>query len=417
MTYEILGLVALILLSGFFSSSEIAFIVANKLKIELRARKNKRAAKYAHYFMENPQVFFSTILISNNIVNISFASLLTAILLSAYNFSNLSILVISTIVLLLFGELIPKYIAREFADSFVITSAIPLKIISKILFPFVHVASSITTILTSTRDITKDDEITSIHKDDIHTLLDESSDAGYVDEEDTDIIKNIIDLGEQKVYETMTPRTDIIGVSIDATIDEVIQTFTESGYSKLPVYEENLDNIKGFIYVYDLFKNPKDLKSIIREIHFVPETKRSLDMLNEFLEKRLSITIVVDEFGGTAGLITVEDIIEEMFGEIQDEYDEDPDVCKKVAENTYVISGKVEVDFINEEFELNIPEGEYETLGGYIITKLGRIPDRGEKIKIDNFDIIILHSTKTKVNLVKIIVEPQIKDHNSNLES
>ncbi len=415
MTYEILGLVALILLSGFFSSSEIAFIVANKLKIELRARKNKRAAKYAHYFMENPQVFFSTILISNNIVNISFASLLTAILLSAYNFNNFSILIISTIILLLFGELIPKYIAREFADSFVITSAIPLKIISKILFPFVHVASSITTILTSTRDITLDDEI-SIHKDDIHTLLDESSDAGYVDEEDTDIIKNIIDLGEQKVYEAMTPRTDIIGISIDATIDEVIQTFTESGYSKLPVYEENLDNIKGFIYVYDLFKNPKDLKSIIREIHFVPETKRSLDMLNEFLEKRLSITIVVDEFGGTAGLITVEDIIEEMFGEIQDEYDEDPDVCKKVAENTYVISGKVEVDFINEEFELNIPEGEYETLGGYIITKLGRIPARGEKIKLDNFDIIILHSTRTKVNLVKIILLPSAQKDNNDEE-
>jgi len=401
MTYQIIGLIGLILLSGFFSSSELAFIVANKLKIELRARKNKRAAKYAQYFMDNPQVFFSTILISNNIVNISFASLLTMLLLSAYQFNDISILIISTIILLLFGELIPKYIAREFADSFVITSSIPLKIISTILFPFIHITSSIASILTNTRDITQED--TKIHKDDIHTLLDESSDAGYVDEEDTDIIKNIIELGEQKVYEAMTPRTDIIGVNIDATMDEVIQTFMDSGYSKLPVYEENLDNIKGVIYVYDLFKNPKELKSIIKEIHFVPETKKSLDMLNEFLEKRVSITIVVDEFGGTAGLITVEDIIEEMFGEIQDEYDEDPDVCKKVADNTYVISGKVEIDFINEEFELNIPEGEYETLGGYIITKLGRIPDRGEKLKIDNFDIIILHSTKTKVNLVKMV--------------
>ena len=402
MTYQIIGLIGLILLSGFFSSSELAFIVANKLKIELRARKNKTAAKYAQYFMDNPQVFFSTILISNNIVNISFASLLTLLLLSFYNFNDFAILIISTVILLLFGELIPKYIAREFADSFVITSSIPLKIISTILFPFIHITSSIASILTNTRDITQEDS--KIHKDDIHTLLDESSDAGYVAEEDTDIIKNIIDLGEQKVYEAMTPRTDIIGVNIEATMDEVIQTFMDSGYSKLPVYEENLDNIKGVIYVYDLFKNPKELKSIIKEIHFVPETKKSLDMLNEFLEKRVSITIVVDEFGGTAGLITVEDIIEEMFGEIQDEYDEDPDVCKKVAENTYVISGKVEIDFINEEFELNIPEGEYETLGGYIITKLGRIPDRGEKLKIDNFDIIILHSTKTKVNLVKMVL-------------
>ncbi len=402
MTYQIIGLIGLILLSGFFSSSELAFIVANKLKIELRARKNKTAAKYAQYFMDNPQVFFSTILISNNIVNISFASLLTLLLLSFYNFNNFAILAISTVILLLFGELIPKYIAREFADSFVITSSIPLKVISTILFPFIHITSSIASILTNTRDITQED--TKIHKDDIHTLLDESSDAGYVAEEDTDIIKNIIDLGEQKVYEAMTPRTDIIGINIEATMDEVIQTFMDSGYSKLPVYEENLDNIKGVVYVYDLFKNPKELKSIIKEIHFVPETKKSLDMLNEFLEKRVSITIVVDEFGGTAGLITVEDIIEEMFGEIQDEYDEEPDVCKKVAENTYVISGKVEIDFINEEFELNIPEGEYETLGGYIITKLGRIPERGENLKIDNFDIIILHSTKTKINLVKMVL-------------
>ncbi len=402
MTYQIIGLIGLILLSGFFSSSELAFIVANKLKVELRARKNKTAAKYAQYFMDNPQVFFSTILISNNIVNISFASLLTLLLLSFYNFNNFAILAISTVILLLFGELIPKYIAREFADSFVITSSIPLKVISTILFPFIHITSSIASILTNTRDITQED--TKIHKDDIHTLLDESSDAGYVAEEDTDIIKNIIDLGEQKVYEAMTPRTDIIGINIEATMDEVIQTFMDSGYSKLPVYEENLDNIKGVVYVYDLFKNPKELKSIIKEIHFVPETKKSLDMLNEFLEKRVSITIVVDEFGGTAGLITVEDIIEEMFGEIQDEYDEEPDVCKKVAENTYVISGKVEIDFINEEFELNIPEGEYETLGGYIITKLGRIPERGENLKIDNFDIIILHSTKTKINLVKMVL-------------
>ncbi|MEE9432546.1 MAG: hemolysin family protein [Melioribacteraceae bacterium] len=402
MTLQFIGLGFLLLLSGFFSSSELAYIVTNKLKVELRARKNKRAAKYAQYFIKNPQEFFSTILIANNIVNIAFASLLTIILLSLYNFSDFIILIITSVLLLLFGELLPKYLAREFADSLVLASAIPLRILSKLLAPFVKITSSISTVLTNTRNITE--EVEAIHKDEFHNLIDESSEAGNVDTDHSDIFKNIIDLGDQKVYEAMTPRTDITGVSLDATISEVINLFRESGYSKLPVFEENLDNIKGVISVYDLFKNPKDIKSILRDISFVPETKKSLEMLNEFLEKRVSIAIVVDEFGGTDGIITVEDIMEELFGEIQDEYDDDPDICKQVNDNTYIINGKVEVDFINEEHNLNIPDGEYETLAGYITTTLGRIPEKGEKVMCDNFELTILSATKIKINLVKIVV-------------
>ncbi|MCP5062500.1 MAG: HlyC/CorC family transporter [Ignavibacteriae bacterium] len=402
MTFQFIGLGVLLLLSGFFSSSELAFIVTNKLKIELRARKNKRAAKYAQYFIKNPQDFFSTILIANNIVNIAFASLLTIILLSLYSFSDFVILLITSVLLLLFGELLPKYLAREFADSMVLISAIPLKILSVILAPFVKITSSISTTITNTKNITE--EIVEIHKDEFHDLIDESSEAGNVDSDHSDIFKNIIDLGDQKVYEAMTPRTDIIGVSLDASIAEVIKLFMESGYSKLPVFDENLDNIKGVISVYDLFNNPEDIISIIREVSFVPETKKSLEMLNEFLDKRVSISIVVDEFGGTAGIITIEDIMEEMFGEIQDEYDDDPDICKKVNDNTYIINGKVEIDFINEEHSLNIHDGEYETLAGYITTSLGRIPEKGETVHCDNFEITILHATKIKIGLVKILI-------------
>jgi len=402
MTLQFIGLGVLLLLSGFFSSSELAFVVTNKLKIELRARKNKRAAKYAQYFIKNPQQFFSTILIANNIVNIAFASLLTIILLSLYSFSDFVILLITTVLLLLFGELLPKYLAREFADSLVLISAIPLKILSVILAPFVKITSSISTTITNTKNLTN--EIVEIHKDELHDLIDESSEAGNVDTDHSDIFKNIIDLGDQKVYEAMTPRTDIIGVSVHASIYEVIKLFIKSGYSKLPVFEENLDNIKGVISVYDLFNNPEDILSIIREVSFIPETKKSLEMLNEFLDKRVSISIVVDEFGGTAGIITIEDIIEEMFGEIQDEYDDDPDICKKVNDNTYIINGKVEIDFINEEHNIEIPDGEYETLAGYITTSLGRIPEKGEKVQCDNYSITILQATKIRIGLVKILL-------------
>lgn len=405
MIFNIITLALLLLLSGFFSSSELAYVVSNKLKIELRARKNRIAAKHAQYFINNPQTFFSTILISNNIINITFASLITIFLAKIYNFSELSILLISTVLLLLFGELIPKYIAREFADRLILIASIPVRVFSIILAPIVKLTDSISLLLIRNNSLAEEvSEI--IHRDEIHSLIDEGSEVGNVDEEESDIIKNIIDLGDQKVYEAMTPRTDIVGVSLDTQMQDVLNVFMQSGYSKLPVYEDNLDNIKGVIHVYDMFKNPKDLNEIIREVMFVPETKKTLDMLREFLDNRVSFTIIVDEFGGTEGILTVEDIIEEMFGEIRDEYDEDPDVCKKVDENTYVLSGKIEIDFLNEEYELNIPEGDYETIAGYITTKIGRIPAKGEKIKIDNYQFIILHASKIKINLIKMFVFP-----------
>lgn len=411
MPLEILGLILLLVLSGFFSSSELAFVVANKLKIELRARKKTLAAKYAQFFINNPQTFFSTILIANNVINIAFASLITIFLFRLYNFSEPTILLISTVLLLLFGELIPKYIAREFADLLVLVSAIPVKIISLILYPFVKLTDSISLLLVRKNDLS-DNLAEIMQKEDIHSLIVEGSEVGKVDEEDSDTIKNIISLADQKVYEAMTPRTDIVGVSIDSPITEVIKVFMESGYSKLPVYEENLDKIKGVVNVYDMFKHPDNLKSVLREVLFVPETKKSLDMLREFLAKRVSFTVVVDEFGGTAGILTVEDLIEEMFGEIRDEYDDDPDVCKKIDENTFVLSGKIEIDYLNEEYELNIPDGDYETIAGFITAQIGRFPDKGEKIKINGFDFVILHSSKIKINLLKMFVTP--KSNKSN---
>jgi CBS domain containing-hemolysin-like protein len=241
-------------------------------------------------------------------------------------------------------------------------------------------------------------------REDLQSLLHESSSAGKLNDNEYEAINKVIDLGEQKVYEVLTPRTDIVGIEITASVEDALKIFIESGYSKIPVYEENLDNIKGFIHSMDMFKFPKSIEEIMRDILFVPETKKSLELLNELIDKRHSIAIVVDEFGGTAGIVTIEDIIEEMIGEIHDEHDPDEDVCKKINDNTYIISGKVEIDHLNEEFELNIPEGEYETIGGYITSKLGSIPTPHEKFEIDDFTIEIIRSSKQRVELVKLIV-------------
>lgn len=404
MILELIGLIVLLLLSGFFSSSEIAFVVANKLKIELRARKNNLSAKIISYFSEKQQVFFSTILISNNVVNITFASLITLFLHASFNLNDFQILLVSTSLLLLFGELLPKYFAREYPDSIILIAAIPLRIISFFLFPFVKVTSAISEFIVSSANI-KEDKISRLFdREDLQSLLHESSTAGRLDDNEYEAINKVIDLGEQKVYEVLTPRTDIVGIEITASVEDAIKIFIESGYSKIPVYEENLDNIKGFIHLMDMFKYPKTIEEVRRDILFVPETKKSLELLNELIDKRHSIAIVVDEFGGTAGIVTIEDIIEEMLGEIRDEHDSDEEICKQLDENTFIISGKVEIDYLNEEFDLNIPEGEYETIGGYITSRLGNIPAPHDKFDIDNFTIEIIRSSKQRVELVKLFV-------------
>lgn len=408
MHQELIAVIVLLLFSAFFSSSELAFVVSNKIKIELRARKNKIWAKNALYFIEQPEIFFSTILIYNNIVNISFASLMTLLLQQVFNFGDYSILVISSITLLIFGELFPKYFARELPDRFVRFSSTLLRIFSFIIYPFVRLTSSFSNLLTSSANLNEENIGHLFDREEFQTLVSESSSAGKLDNLDSDVIVKILELGDQKVYEAMSPRTDIVGIDISDTPEDARKIFIESGYSKLPVYEESLDDIKGFIHAYDMFKMPEDLKSINREIRFVPETKKSLEMLNEFLDNQVSIAIVVDEFGGTAGIITVEDILEEMLGEIRDEYDVEEEICKRIDTDVYIVSGKVEIDYFNEHFDIEIPEGDFETLSGFVTNKVGKIPDEGNIFTIDDkYRINILRADKKRIELLKLTLLPQ----------
>lgn len=402
MLNEILLLIILLFASAFFSSTEIAFITSNKLKIEIRARNKNLSALNALYFVKNPDVFFSTILISNDVINIAFASLSSVVLVELFGFSDYMVLIITTILLLIIGELIPKYLGKELADGMILVASIPLRLITFMIYPIAKFTSTISSVLSRT-NLKEEEEIYHVFDtEDIQNLIEESSEAGRMDEDQSEIISKVIDIREQRVYETMTPRTDIVGVDITSTFDEVLDTFIQSGYSKILVYEENLDNIKGWLFTKDIFRQPEDWKTIIREVLFVPETKKSMEMLNEFLEKRLSVAVVVDEFGGTAGLITVEDLIEELFGEIRDEYDESEEkLIKKLQDNSFILSGKAEIDALNEEYELKFPEGDYETIAGYILFKIGRIPVKGESFTIDNYKFHVLKSNKTRIELVK----------------
>jgi CBS domain containing-hemolysin-like protein len=399
---ELILLVILLILSGFFSGTEMAYIVSSKLIMEIKARTKNPAALSANYFKSNPQIFFSTVLIGNNVVNVSLSSLSAVFLSAIFGLGDLSILLISSFLLLLFGELLPKYLASEMASKTLLLTAVPLRIFSLIIFPFVKAASAASEKLTQSTSIEADAMALLFDKEEMKELVKESQKAGVVDKKESDIIEKVIELGEQRAYETMTPRTDIIGVEINQTIEEALTIFIESGFSKIPVYEDNLDNIKGIILAKDIFKSPQNLKAIIRKVSFIPETKKSFNVMNEFLDKKTSVAIVIDEFGGTAGIITIEDILEELFGEIKDEFDIDAEICRKITANSYIISGKVELDYINEKYELNIEEGDYETIAGYIITRLGRIPAQGETVEIDNYTILIARAASQKIELVKL---------------
>lgn len=338
-------------------------------------------------------------------MNIAFASLSALILSSLFQLNEIQILSVTTILLLFFGELIPKYFAHETADNFIIISSSFLRIITVILLPIIKALTFISDKLTASVSSQKAENISHLFdKEDIKALLDEGHKAGKVLPQEKNIIEKVIDLGEQKVYEAMRPRTEIVGVEINSSIEEVHKTFIDSGFSKLIVYEDNLDNIKGVILAKDLFIIPKNINDIIREIKFYPETKKSIEVLNELLESKISIAVVVDEFGGTAGIVTMEDIIEELFGEIKDEYDVEEHICRRISQDTYLISGKVEIDHLNEKYRIGIPEGDYETIAGYIENRLGRIPKQGESFLIDNYDVIIVKATHTIIELVKLIV-------------
>lgn len=408
MFYDYILLIILVLLSAFFSSTEIAYIVSNKIKIEIRARKNNIYARNAHYFIKNPDLFFSTLLISNNIVNIAFTSIASVFFLSEFGLGVFEILIITTLIILLFGELLPKFIGRELADSLILLSAIPLRFVLFILYPFVKIISKISSVLSRMNKREEEEILQIFDREEIQNLIEESSEAGRMNEDQSDIISRVIEIKEQRVYEAITPRTDIAGVDISSSLEEVMDKFIETGYSKLIVYEENLDNIKGMVLLKDFFKKPESISSMIREVVFVPDTKKSLEMLNEFLEKQFTLAVVVDEFGGTAGILTIEDLIEELFGEISDEYDEEEKVVKKIDQSTFILSGKVEIDYINEEYGFTIDEeGDFETIAGFVTSRLGRIPYKGETFRIDNLSILILKSDKKKIDLLKLSVVPE----------
>lgn len=424
MVLEWLLILVTIYLSGFFSGSEIAFVSANRLRLELFLRKNSTASLYLSKYVNNPDAFLVTILIGNNIVNVLYATLMTLYLqkpieqvlasITSQQPSGILVLAIQTtiasIIIMYLGEIIPKAVFRSRADSILPKVAIPMQLVEWLLKPFIVVATTTSKLLLKAFNVEAGRVEDIFRRQDIEMIIQDLSEQGAssdIDEDDSELLSNVLELSSKRVKDSMITRTEIVAVEKNTPIDEVLKIFISSGYSKLPVYDESIDNIIGVVFAVDLFKRPQVLEEIRRPVKFVPSSKRSRDLLTEFRASNTSMAIVLDEYGGTAGLVTIEDLIEEVVGDIEDEYDTTDRIMKKLNATTFIFSGTVEIDDIVEQFpELGFPTDadDYETIAGYIIHHIGRIPKVNEEILIGRTKIIISKASPARIEMVRVIL-------------
>lgn len=404
------GIIIFLLLSAFFSGSEIAFVSANKLGIEVLKNKKTRKGKILAKFYEKPAEFLGTMLVGNNIALVIFTILMTQLIepwLKPYMGSEISLLLvvtlIITLVVLLFGEFLPKTLFRLFSNDLLVALAYPLRFFKWLL-------AIPTVIMTKMSDLLMkyvlrqpiDQVESALTRVDLeHFINDNISEEEDIDKE---ILTNALNLSQTKVRECMVPRTEIVHVDKTTSIEELIQTFKQSRLSRVIITDGDIENAIGYIHHQQLLDNPKSIKRIIMPISYVPEAMNVQSLMHSFIKEKTTIACVVDEYGGTAGIITMEDILEEIFGEIEDEHDVEDMVEVQINEDEYLFSGRLEVNYLNEKYEkLNLPSGEYHTLSGYIVMTSGTIPEQGARMQMDGYDFILQEVSDTKIELVKVI--------------
>lgn len=417
METEIAIILISMLLSAFFSGMEIAFISSNKFQVELEKKKGDFISKILSKITAKSTKFITTMLVGNNIALVVYSFFMGKFIvgfLPENQFNAFTILLIQTIIstsiILVFAEFLPKAIFRIYANETLRFFA-PLTYLFYIFFHFI--SDFITTIsdfiLKIFFNTSKDSFQKEFSKEELGIYITEQlENTNENDEVDSEIqiFQNALDFDNVKCREIMIPRTEIVAVDISETINNIKKLFIETGYSKVIIYKNSLDNILGYVHAFELFKKPKNLKSIILPVEFVPESMLINNLLNILTKKKKSIAVVLDEFGGTSGIITVEDIVEELFGEIIDEHDTVELLENKINDREFEFSGRLEVDFLNENYNLNIPENEaYETLGGYIVYHHEDIPKQDEIIEINNlyFKMMKVDSSKIMEVYVKVL--------------
>ncbi len=405
-----------ILFYAFFSGMETAFISSNKLRIEFEKKQGTFNSRVLSVFTRNPGQYIVTMLIGNNIALVIYGILMAIILeplISGFFSSDINILVIqtiiSTLIILFLAEFLPKSVFLLSPNVFLRLFSLPVLFFYTIFYPVSKITIFLSYFILRTLlniKISEKPEDLVFSKIDLDHLISEG--RVIIDTEDDQalnmkIFRNALDFSNVKLRECMVPRTEIIALEENSSIDELRQKFIDNGLSKILIYRDNIDNIIGYANMKDLFKNLKSIKSKLVKVSIVPETMPANKLLELFVEEKKSIAVVVDEFGGTSGMVTIEDILEEIFGEIEDEHDSSQLVEKQISDNEFIFSGRLEIDYLNEKYQFNIPEiDDYETLAGFILYHHESIPNLNQYIKINPFDFKILRVSETKVELVNL---------------
>ncbi len=413
-----------LLFSAFFSGMEIAYITANKLKVEVEKKTGGFSARILSKFTNSDSGFISTMLVGNNIALVIYGIFIAIVLRSFLEGvlpvslqSDFVILlaqtIISSIIILMFAEFLPKTLFRINPNKILNFFAIPIYIIYYLLYPIVFITLGLSEfILQKIFKVKLANTPKTFDSVDIENFLHEFGDNNprntNKESIEMQIFRNAIEFPEIKLRESMIPRTEVVALDEKESLESFRRKFSEKGLSKILIFRKSIDNVVGYVHAFDFFKKPGDIKSIIRPVMLVPETMHVNKLLKSFIQQRKSIAVVVDEFGGTAGLITIEDIMEEIFGEIEDEYDTDSSIEKKIAENEYIFSARLEIDYLNEKYDLHLPESEeYETLGGLIINQHESIPAKDEEIVIKGHIFKIIQVSEKRVEQVHMRVSEE----------
>ena len=402
--------------SAFFSGMEIAFISSSKLKIELDNKKGLFSAKILSFFSNKPAWFIAAMLIGNNTALVIYTLYVTDLIepyLLTFNLNNKIVLLLqtlfSTFFILLFAEFLPKAIFR-------LNPNYTLRVFSLILFAFYIFLWPLTALVVFLSNVILkffgNHEVSnkvSFKKTDLDLYINELKKdlvEGEEMEHDVKIFHNALSFSEVIARDCMVPRNEIVSLEINDKVEDLKKLFLDSGHSRILIYKDNIDNIIGYVHSLELFKIPISIKSMLIPVSIVPESMSGIKLLEDFIDKKRSVSVVVDEYGGTSGILTMEDIIEEIFGEIDDEHDQEEFIHKELKENVFLFSGRLEIDFINEKYRLKLPVKEdYETLSGMIVSYAETIPKKNETFKIDNYELIVLEVDDTKISKVQLTID------------
>lgn len=407
-TWRLIALLFMLILSGFFSASETALMTLSKIRIRHMVDENVKGAKTVQTLLDNPSKLLGAILVGNNLVNILASALATALAIKFYGPSGVAIsTAIMTIFVLIFGEITPKSLATQNSEKIALKVGKPIKIITYVLGPIIHVMIFITNIFIRLFGGDPSKAKPFITEEELRTIVNVSHEEGILEVEEREMINNVFEFGDSHAKDVMTPRTDMVAAHVESTFDEIIELYRSEQFSRIPVYGESHDDIVGILYIKDLIffdhhEESFDIRAYMRQPFFTYEFKSTSDLFKEMRSNRIPMSIVLDEYGGTAGIVTLEDLVEEIVGEINDEYDDDEQEIEVIREDEYIVDGSTKLDDINEMLGLHLESDNFDSIGGYVIGLIGRIPEEEEIVEIDNMKVTVLYVDKNRIEKLRI---------------